>query len=334
MTITQPVTVSLVVCANHLYFSVALWVLFSLPLPAQDLLKDRQLRLITYNVQFLPSLAAWANKRLLPDYRATTMARAFSEYDIVGLNELFADEPRELLLSEMKKAWGDSLQVHLSPKVDKDRFPGGLAIISRLPFLETNVHTYTQYSKPEQFGINADGFVTKGILHARIATTSGKSTDRAIDVFVTHMEARDPKVRPSQYTEFADFVKQYSSPDRPAVLMGDFNTVGDPPQVADDQSAYNLMIGKFRNARSESQFLDLWTSFGKGPGGTSDQLREEGGRRIDYIFLLNPQDATNLNRTVASKLSTQQIAVNRFLDPKVIALSDHSAVEATVRIDP
>jgi hypothetical protein len=82
------------------------------------------------------------------------------------------------------------------------------------------------------------------------------------------MEAREAKIRPSQYAEFAEFVKQHSSPDRPAILMGDFNTVGDPAQLADSQSAYHVMTGGFRNARPESQFSDLWTSYGKGPGGT------------------------------------------------------------------
>jgi endonuclease/exonuclease/phosphatase family metal-dependent hydrolase len=188
------------------------------------------------------------------------------------------------------------------------------------------VHTYTQYSKPEQYGINADGFVTKGVLHARIATTSDKAIERSIDLFVTHMEAREPKIRPSQYAEFAEFVQQHSSPDRPALLMGDFNTLGNSAQLEDSQSAYHLMTGKFRDARPESQFSDLWTSFGKGHGGTSDQLREEGGKRIDYIFLLNPQTQA------APKIETQKVAVNRFLDPKVIALSDHSAVEATLQL--
>ena len=81
------------------------------------------------------------------------------------------------------------------------------------------------------------------------------------------------------------------------------------------------MVGKFRGARPESQLIDLWPAIGQGYGGTSDQIREEGGRRIDYIFVLNPlRDAPTLR--------PKNVAVNRFLDPKVVALSDHSAVEA------
>lgn len=294
---------------------------------AQELVQGHQLKVITYNVQFLPSIAAWANKRPLPNYRATMIAQALSPYDVIGLNELFADEPRQILLAEMKKIWGEALSIHLSPKVDKGRFAGGLAIISRLPLIETNAHTYTQFSKPEQFGLKADGFVTKGALHARIATTGDKSVDHAIDVFITHMEARDDSVRPSQYAEFADFVRQHSSPDRPALMMGDFNTAGDPAQLADKQSAYHQMTNQLRAARAESLFIDLWDSFGKGAGGTSDQIGEKGGKRIDYIFLLNPQHADT------PRLQTQKISVNRFLDPKVIALSDHSAVEAILQIN-
>jgi endonuclease/exonuclease/phosphatase family metal-dependent hydrolase len=109
--------------------------------------------------------------------------------------------------------------------------------------------------------------------------------------------------------------------------MGDFNTVGDQAQLDNEKSAYHLMTGNFRDARPESLFSDLWTSFGKGPGGTSEQVVPDGGRRIDYIFMLNPRSES------AMKLQTQEIAVNRFLDSKVIALSDHSAVEATFKIE-
>lgn len=63
-----------------------------------------KLRVISYNVQFLPQIVAFANKRSDPQYRATTIGTAISQYDIIGLNELFADRPKELLLGELRRS--------------------------------------------------------------------------------------------------------------------------------------------------------------------------------------------------------------------------------------
>ncbi len=322
-----------------LRFVAALWLILSFI--TQDSLKAKQpqqsqsltglasndtvpLKVISYNVQFLPQIASFANKRAQPDYRATTIAAALSDYDLIGLNELFADRPKDLLLSELKNRWGDSLHVYLSPQVDPKRYAGGLAILSRFPIIDKHVHTYTQFSRPEEKGFKADGFVTKGVLHARIAVPTKTNSAILVDLFVTHLESQDASVRPSQYSECAQFVGEHSSPDRPAILMGDFNTRGNEAEMRNPESAYHLMTGKFKAARPESPLVDLWTALGKGPGGTSDQLSDAGGNRIDYIFAYCPKGQ--------SKMAPVSVSVNRFLDPKVVALSDHSAVEATLTL--
>lgn len=292
---------------------------------AQSLTRDGRLKIISYNVQFLPQIVSFANKRPLPKYRAATIGKALADYDIVGLNELFAETPRDLLVAELQKTWGDSFHSFLSPKVDEARYAGGLAIFSRLPFVDTNVHTYVHFSKLEERGIKADGFVTKGVLHARLATTVDRDPKLSIDLFVTHLESQDAKARAEQYVEFADFVKLQSSPDRPVILMGDFNTRGDQEHLERKDSAYHRLTGLIQEARPESPLVDLWTSLGKGPGGTSDQLIESGGSRIDYIFTMNSQSSL-------TQLDATEVKVNRFHDAKVIALSDHSAVEAVLQV--
>ncbi|MBX3420608.1 MAG: endonuclease/exonuclease/phosphatase family protein [Pirellulaceae bacterium] len=306
--------------------ALALVVYFTHTVPccySDDGLKDGRLRVISYNVQFLPGPGAIANKRGKPDYRAQTIGQKMADYDIVGLCELFEDKPRDQVVAELQKSWKQEVNLIASPKVQPNRFTGGLAIMSRMPFLATNVHTYTQSSSPEKYGFLADGFATKGIVHARIALTSQKSEDQSVDVFMTHLEARESAIRPSQYLEFAEFVRRHASPQRPALLMGDFNTRGDTAEMENAQSAYNLMIGNFRSAQPDSQLIDLWPAVGRGAGGTSDQIKPDGGRRIDYIFLINPQ-------AKHQQLEPLEATVNRFLDPRVEALSDHSAVECTL----
>ena len=56
-------------------------------------------------------------------------------------------------------------------------------------------------------------------------------------------------------------------------------------------------------------------------GGTSEQQGESGGKRIDYLFLATPKKDLGQIEPIA-------IRVNRFLDSHVVALSDHSGVEA------
>lgn len=285
------------------------------------------IRVITYNVQFLPGLAAAANKRKDTKYRAVTLGKKLAEYDIVALNEVFHLVPRKLLLDELKKAWGEKFQVVVSPKPDDHRFNGGLAIASRLPFVETHAMIYSVASSPKVYGIRADGFAAKGVLHARIRRSPDAAPTDYIDVFTTHMEARDDDIRLLQYPEIARFIKKYSDSKRRAIIMGDFNTRGNPEYQADPGAPYHLLLRELASARPGGKLVDLWPSLNSGNGGTSEQTTDDGGRRIDYIFTLEPLGAP-------PALEPLSCRVNQYRDPKVVALSDHSAVEAEFKWCP
>ena len=281
------------------------------------------LRVISYNVQFLPGVARVANKRKQPQYRAAELGRLMSHYDLVGLNEVFDDEPRGAILAGVKQHWGDAFYVITGPTPSDDRFNGGLALISRHPFLETHSWIYTIASSPKDYGLRADGYAAKGVLHARIARDA-QASDAGIDVFVTHLEARVAEIRHQQFGEFANFVARHSSPSRPILLLGDFNTRGNPEYREDETSAYHLLIGTIKKSIPEHRLLDLWPALKDGQdGGTSEQEGKPGGRRIDYIF------AASANKE-PPRLKATDVRVNRFLDEKVGALSDHSAVEADI----
>jgi endonuclease/exonuclease/phosphatase family metal-dependent hydrolase len=184
---------------------------------------------------------------------------------------------------------------------------------------------YSKCSTPKDYGWVADGFAAKGALHARIRRGRDAPDGDSIDVFVTHLESKDARVREFQYEEFAGFIAKHAASDRPALLMGDFNTRGNPPAQRDPESKYHLLLSVLRKARPT--VVDLWpTLHGNAIGGTSIQETPDSGRRIDYIFLSNPS-------TSGSKLTPLDVRVNGFLDPRVGALSDHSAVEADLRWD-
>ncbi len=281
------------------------------------------LKVISYNVQFLPGIARVVNKRSDPEYRARTIGRLLAEYDLVGLNETFDQGPRTLLLGALRKAWGDDFSVIISPKPPDGRFNGGCAIVSRLPFIETHSTIYSKSSMPKDYGFLADGFAAKGAIHARIRLKGVGAEGAFIDVFATHLESKDAAARRVQYQELSRFVRAHSDPTRPALILGDLNTRGNAPYRQDPESQYNDMMSILRGGRPGAPVVDVWPHLYSTPGGTSRQ-EGYGGRRIDYILMSNPEAGSY-------RLVPVTMRVNRFLDPRVVALSDHSAVEAVFR---
>ncbi len=286
------------------------------------------LRVISYNVQFLPGPAAVVNKRKNPKYRARTIGQKMAAFDIVCLNEVFDDAPRKRLLDQMKEAWGDDYQVIAGPVPDDNRVNGGLAIVSRLPFIEMHSVIYTKASSPKKHGFRADGIAAKGVLHARVRRSKNADEDDYLDVFVTHMEARDDDIRLEQYPELAAFVGKHSDPRHPVLILGDFNTRGDPSYQEDADAPYHLLFAELDKSLPTAQLIDSWPSlYPTELGGTNEQESSDIGHRIDYVFMANPKAAP-------SELKLIDVRVNGYLDPEVVALSDHSAVEADLHWTP
>lgn len=283
------------------------------------------LRAISYNVQFLPGPAAVVNKRKDPVYRATRLGELLREYDLIALNEVFEDGPRQRILAPIREVWGEQMHVLVSPQPE-GRYSGGLLIVSRLPFLETNTMIYENYSSPEKYGLAADGFAAKGVLHARVWRGEGSSPDDFIDVFCTHFEARDNSIRELQYQEMADFIGKHRDHRGPTLILGDLNTRGNTVDRDRADAPYHRLMAAFSAACQGAELRDIWLDVNPDDeGGTTEQEEGRGGgRRIDYILLANPASDAQRVRPLAMR-------VNPFRDPRVVALSDHSAVEADLR---
>lgn len=284
------------------------------------------LRLLSYNVQFLPGPGKFFNRRGQDDYRAVEIGRRTAEFDVIGFNEVFELGPRRRILDELKTAWGGEFHVYECPEppADARKYNAGLAVASRFPIVATHHIPYSQTSTIQQFGVFADEFAQKGALHARVRVPTN-SGPLEIDVFCTHLDSKLASVRKTQIDELADFAAKHSKADNPAVFLGDFNTRGNASYQKDPDSDYNALLERLRLARPTT--LDVWAAIGQGEGGTSDQTSPDGGRRIDYVFFSAPRDAPN-------RLVPKSVAVRPFLDDRVVALSDHSAVEAVFTIAP
>ena len=279
------------------------------------------LRVVTYNVQFLPGIASSHNERKDPFYRAERIAKELSSFDLVVLQEVFHEEHRERLLETLREEWNGNLNSVLSP-TPKGRFTsGGCLIATRLPILESTSTVFENYSRIRDYGLRADGFAAKGVIRA-LVLLNPEDPRTAVDIFATHLEARDDNLRPLQYQEMTDFLREQSAPDRPLLLLGDFNTYGMAEYEADPKSQYSQLLTLLNESRPKAGFIDVWRRLrGKDFGGTTEQDSTETGKRIDYIFLSNPNPP-------ALQLKPVSIRINPHPDPRVIALSDHNAVEA------
>ncbi len=290
------------------------------PVPASDSLK-----VITYNVQFLPGPAAAMNQRKEPEYRAQRIAEEVAKFDIVALEEVFDQKWVDAIANGVQAIWGERFHKLASPMAEGHNYTGGCLLLSKYPFAETNTMVFEHFSKPEDFGFRADGFAAKGVIHARVALDGDQST---IDVFVTHLEARDDSLRPAQYAEMAAFIQRVADPSRPALILGDLNTKGTPDQWDDATSQYSVMMKAFGDARAGTGFVDVWPALmAKAHGGTSEQESTETGKRIDYVLVSNPTAS-------AVKFEPKTIRIDPYVDPKTLFLSDHSAVIAEFTLKP
>ena len=280
--------------------------------------EDSTISVITYNVQFLPGIAAVANKRKEPAYRAQRIAEEISQFDIIALQETFHDKYRQQIIDGVRDQWNGEGNVFVSPKPE-DRFNGGCLVMTRLLILDTNALIFENFSSPDDYGVRADGFAAKGVIHARIAR-SAEDAESFIDVYVTHLEARADHLRPLQYKEMAAFIKKTASPEAPAVFLGDFNTRGMAEHRADSESQYTQLMQALTGAKPGT--IDLWPTLkGDSLGGTSEQESADIGKRIDYIFYVAGEPDFAPIRPVT-------VEVNLYQDSKVTALSDHNAVAA------
>ena len=281
---------------------------------------QEKITVLSYNVQFLPGIAASHNKRPNPEYRAKRIAEEVSKFDIVGLQETFEPSHRAAIKEGVKAAWNGTLNSVESPLPKDFMANGGCLLMTKLPIIASDAVVYKHFSKPEEYGFRADGFAAKGAIWARIAR-SDTAKDEYIDVFVTHLEARADDMRPLQYKELAEFIGAKSDPKRPALLLGDLNTRGMVENRNDAASQYSVMMNDFAGAR-EGGVTDIWVALmGDKLGGTTEQESAEIGKRIDYILLGNPKPP-------ALSLKPLAIQVNTYQDPQVTALSDHNAVAA------
>ncbi|MEK6281810.1 MAG: endonuclease/exonuclease/phosphatase family protein [Acidobacteriota bacterium] len=259
-----------------------------------------RLRFFAQNTALLPGRFYVGSEKeraisALIDYLRTT------PYDVVGLSEAWdiksgarlpfriltgSDAPP--LKARLYGALRDIYPYYLTgPDEDDAEGDGGLLLLSRYPIVEQHQTIYRQCA-----GI--DCITNKGVLHARVQIPGLPAT--GYDVFLTHTQNPGEAELSQQFSHLSSFVRAYSSPDRPAILLGDLNANGfTVPSVPGSTTPHDDM-------RMKLSFPDdVWrTSFGALPGITFDSRSAFGphhyrsrldsigrysiGQRLDYYL--------------------------------------------------
>ena len=278
-------------------------------------------RLLFFNTHLLPAIAQTvAGHRGQDDYRTAAIAAQLDQFDLVGLCEVFESKRREEIIRIVQGNSNNAFHSIEQPKPwGRHLIGSGLLLLSRYRIAgEPHFLTYKDASRVLTSGWRADGFAAKGVIHAQLQLSEQPRAQ--VDCFLTHLESVSNVARGKQIKELASFIAAHTSPDRPAVLMGDLNVAADfPINTASTATEYGQLVATLLYGKQ--RFVDLWPAFYAERGGTSDALAPKESRRIDYVFLSPPP-------TMGPMLAPTNIRVAPFLDEKVKqgSLSDHAGV--------
>lgn len=213
------------------------------------------LRVMTYNIQ----AGAGADGNF--DLERTAAAINARSPDVVGLQEVdrhwsarsrFVDEPAELARRTGMHAFFAPIYSLPPPRAGAPRREFGVALLTRGPIVSAHNRMITRRSSQ-----TPDAKPKPGPGFAQVLTLQH---GRPMRVYVTHLDFRaDPSVRAAQVADMRAVMRH-----APGVLMGDFNTDPDAPELAP----------------LHRRLHDAWT----GPRGYTFPV-ENPDRRIDQVLL-------------------------------------------------
>lgn len=252
----------------------------ALPQRPERELRERRLRVVTYNIKHGQSNASCTQPAPVPaqppspdcnlDLDQTIAVLRTHTPDIVALQEVdrfwarsaYADQPAVIAagMQMEHQCFAPNLD-HPAHSHSNQSHQYGTAIVSRFPILSCSNTLLTTFSGWEQ----------RGILGARI-----HAGGVAMRVYSTHLQASrtiggvSESAAPQRILQVQDIMKLLSDVTDPTVLMGDFNAGSTSTEMTP----------------LASRLLDVWREAGAGSGNTSPaRLTGDPTSRIDYIFV-------------------------------------------------
>jgi endonuclease/exonuclease/phosphatase family metal-dependent hydrolase len=249
------------------------------------------LKIVTYNVRDIIIVSNHRPERM----RAIGKRLCTLDPDLVGFQESFVEEDRNILINELEK--GSRLKYH--HYYPSCMFGSGLLISSASPIRETSFHQYED-SNPSYKVWEGDYWAGKGVALARIELPNSNGY---IDFFNTHTQAGygNPEykiVRERQMKELVEFMITSRENIAPAFLAGDMN-------CEPGEDALEILI-------KDAPLLRI--------------MKIDSGK--DHVFAIK-----NSNYSIKT-LDTIRIDGVIIIDREPIPLSNHSGFMTTVQISP
>lgn len=325
-----------------------------------------ELRVLSYNVFLRPPPVGWGDATLC---RAREIGRRLAaradEYDLVVLNESFAEEA----VHSMMETLGDAFphRVLRKPEASALATNGGVSVLSKHPLDSVRTQAFDTCA-----GTMSDCRSTKGFVHARLDVTPLAD----VDVLATHLDAGastdDHRARLGQLQTLRNYIDGLPSSHRsPLLLLGDLNVDGLRRSVAPGAragartSAYASMMatlspncedcsgghcaavcagspvdavaslqGALPITRRESRPLNSLNCSGQSLFPCSSPNRGANWRhrqRLDYVMVFDGADARSSSSARVVSARHEAFDGERCDTPY---LSDHKAVASEIRIAP
>ncbi|KZT42608.1 hypothetical protein SISSUDRAFT_979826 [Sistotremastrum suecicum HHB10207 ss-3] len=267
---------------------------------------NSQIRILSLNCWGLKYVAKDREKRI----NAIANELGSSDYDIIGLQEIWIYADYELIRSSVASALPYSKYFY------SGALGAGLAIFSKWPIDSASIHPYSLNGSPLDVA-GGDWFVGKGAASVIISHPELEE----IEVFNTHLYARGGESGTETHRahrlvnawEFAKLVRQSAALGRYVIALGDFNSIPSslPMQLI---SSYASLVDSWEasnaagslNSSSTPSPLQAIRDFGitadsplntYSAGKTLDaQARRYQGKRLDYIFFREPVVLKNQSR--------------------------------------
>lgn len=203
-------------------FTAALLMFFLLNflvVSAEDKREGKRIKILTYNVKFLPNFLA--HIKHFPVRRAPLIAEALlkDSLDIIVYQEMFDARARRILEKKMKH----DFPYMIGPRANKPKGwkrGSGVMVMSKYPLKPLEKTVYSKCKK-------VDCVARKGVMAVEVDFNG-----QPLQLFGTHMQAGGGKeLKKLQHKEFGEVLKRHEKQGVPQISLGDFNTHKEDPDM-------------------------------------------------------------------------------------------------------
>ncbi|MBP1617250.1 MAG: Endonuclease/exonuclease/phosphatase [Bacteroidetes bacterium] len=267
-------------------------------------MESENLRILSWNIYMLPYLS-WFNGN---GHRAKIIGEQLvhSDYQIIVFQEAFSVKCRRIL----KKILQEQYPYQYGPSNDSSwslRSNSGLWVLSKLPLNQLKCIKFKESS-------GYDMIAQKGA-----ALFEGEFNGKRFQLMATHLQSSHSQdIREKQYQEISALLEEFRSVDVPQILCGDFNTeMSNKPRYETMLKTLNAENGTL-SGNIQSTYDEINNTLAKQKDGKEEV--------IDYILARNTSRIASIQRQVLEFYHSEANFESH--------LSDHYALEATVRFAP